>query len=776
MESFYPEQTANPFLIRTWSPSSVSERLPILVVAQQKRQVSAWTVPLVVEPQRSKEEIYKENKKIGNTGVQSDYWSTTLFHNVSRIMCHDFMSEIISGEFSTLPLMTAQSFVVGLSTSSPTAVQVKVELEEQKHFFLQPDTSYTLTVSPSQPKYAFYKFTEKTSDTVVVAVESGDDVCLTMSVQDAKCPVFDMYKDIKYEGVYQTINIKGAVTIRPSGGFFVVLVAHPDDSECGQSHSALPSPLTAREKPYVDVNIETKVTILVRDGLGWKGYAKASWGTLGVLLLLAALLLGIQMVLNRHAIVSDYYQNMDVHQVCSLLKENRPTLSLLARHPHKIKKRSYNYLSHTLSIALFYSIPVVQLVVTYQRIVNITGNEDMCYYNFRCAHPAFGLSDFNHVFSNIGYVVFGIVFILVVVDRHRIIQFRKDRGIPVHYGLFHAMGVALIIEGLLSACYHICPSQSNYQFDTSFMYIITVLIMIKLYQNRHPDINASAYTTFTILGVVIFMATVGILNGSLSIWVAFVVGYSALCVAVSLKIYYLNYVLDGLRQCKEIIQEKGISSNAFMPVRKARFCLLLVANLVNYGMLVTGLCLYQRNVTDFGTFLLGLLMANAVIQAIFYTSMKLNAGESVCPEATIYGLLGAATWITAGYFFIDFATLWTVLAYFPERAAKWAVQVNKHRDNLFNYIVFLRITPFLPNWFINLSAPVIGVPLFPFAFGTLVGVAPPSFIAIQAGQTLNDMTVNDSAFNTKSFMWLALFSVVSLVPIFLKNRFRQKLD
>ncbi|CAH2015611.1 unnamed protein product [Acanthoscelides obtectus] len=117
-----------------------------------------------------------------------------------------------------------------------------------------------------------------------------------------------------------------------------------------------------------------------------------------------------------------------------------------------------------------------------------------------------------------------------------------------------------------------------------------------------------------------------------------------------------------------------------------------------------------------------------------------------------------------------------VLAYFPERAAKWAVQVNKHRDNLFNYIVFLRITPFLPNWFINLSSPVIGVPLAPFAFGTFVGVAPPSFIAIQTGQTLNDMTVNDSAFNPRSIMWLALFAVVSLLPIFLKNRFKQKED
>lgn len=84
------------------------------------------------------------------------------------------------------------------------------------------------------------------------------------------------------------------------------------------------------------------------------------------------------------------------------------------------------------------------------------------------------------------------------------------------------MGVALIIEGLLSACYHICPSQSNYQFgnfvskpqivfinpfflDTSFMYVMAVLCMIKLYQNRHPEINSTAYTTYTILGGAIFM-------------------------------------------------------------------------------------------------------------------------------------------------------------------------------------------------------------------------------------------------------------------------------
>lgn len=117
-----------------------------------------------------------------------------------------------------------------------------------------------------------------------------------------------------------------------------------------------------------------------------------------------------------------------------------------------------------------------------------------------------------------------------------------------------------------------------------------------------------------------------------------------------------------------------------------------------------------------------------------------------------------------------------VQLYFPARAQQWAEQVEKHRDNLFNYMVFLRVTPFLPNWFINLTAPVIGVPLAPFAFGTFVGVAPPSFIAIQGGQTLHTMTEQDSAFSITSFVWLAIFGFVALVPIFLKDRFKNKIE
>ncbi|KAJ8707611.1 hypothetical protein PYW07_011288 [Mythimna separata] len=37
-------------------------------------------------------------------------------------------------------------------------------------------------------------------------------------------------------------------------------------------------------------------------------------------------------------------------------------------------------------------------------------------------------------------------------------------GIPQHYGLLYSMGLGLVMEGLLSGCYHLCPNKMNFQF------------------------------------------------------------------------------------------------------------------------------------------------------------------------------------------------------------------------------------------------------------------------------------------------------------------------
>ena len=40
---------------------------------------------------------------------------------------------------------------------------------------------------------------------------------------------------------------------------------------------------------------------------------------------------------------------------------------------------------------------------------------------------------------------------------------------------------------------------------------------------------------------------------------------------------------------------------------------------------------------------------------------------------------------------------------------------------MLNYIIFLRITPILPNWLINISSPILGVNIVHFFVGTFLG-------------------------------------------------------
>merc|ERR1712141_239668 len=119
-----------------------------------------------------------------------------------------------------------------------------------------------------------------------------------------------------------------------------------------------------------------------------------------------------------------------------------------------------------------------------------------------------------------------------------------------------------------------------------------------------------------------------------------------------------------------------------------------------------------------------------------------------------------------------------VQKYVPERATEWARKVERQNEqnNILGYIIFLRITPFLPNWFINIVSPVLDIHLKPFWIGTFIGVAPPSFIAIQAGTTLQQLTSTTDALSFQSVAILVIFAFLSILPALLKNRLRTKYE
>ncbi|KAK9732328.1 dsRNA-gated channel SID-1 [Popillia japonica] len=150
----------------------------------------------------------------------------------------------------------------------------------------------------------------------------------------------------------------------------------------------------------------------------------------------------------------------------------------------------------------------------------------------------------------------------------------------------------------------------------------------------------------------------GILTNSTTIMIIFVLSYLFLCVFVTLKIYFFGYIISGVTHVVETVHEDSIRT-AIVPLRKVRFVLLCIANVCNLTLAIVGIIFYP-SYTDFGTYLLGILMVNAVMHCVFYLTMKLYNKERICVEACLYGILAMICWGFASYFFLNGSTLWTV--------------------------------------------------------------------------------------------------------------------
>ncbi|EGR29618.1 transmembrane protein 41b, putative [Ichthyophthirius multifiliis] len=109
-----------------------------------------------------------------------------------------------------------------------------------------------------------------------------------------------------------------------------------------------------------------------------------------------------------------------------------------------------------------------------------------------------------------------------------------------------------------------------------------------------------------------------------------------------------------------------------------------------------------------------------------------------------------------------------VLKYFPDLLVKFNKKVQANKDNTFYYMLFLRLTPLVPNWFVNISSPIVGIPIYHFCFGTLLGLMPLNIVHINAGQTLSTLEKVGASF--QNILWVALLGFVALIPTFFKKK------
>lgn len=75
-----------------------------------------------------------------------------------------------------------------------------------------------------------------------------------------------------------------------------------------------------------------------------------------------------------------------------------------------------------------------------------------------------------------------------------------------------------------------------------------------------------------------------------------------------------------------------------------------------------------------------------------------------------------------------------------QRAGPWLAKLSQgFQKDALSYMLFLRLVPAFPFWFVNIAPAVLGVPLRTFVLGTVVGILPATFAFASAGAGLDSV-------------------------------------
>uniref|UniRef100_A0A1D1XSS5 Putative membrane protein At4g09580 n=1 Tax=Anthurium amnicola TaxID=1678845 RepID=A0A1D1XSS5_9ARAE len=100
----------------------------------------------------------------------------------------------------------------------------------------------------------------------------------------------------------------------------------------------------------------------------------------------------------------------------------------------------------------------------------------------------------------------------------------------------------------------------------------------------------------------------------------------------------------------------------------------------------------------------------------------------------------------------------------PDKLRFFQGQVARRREKLLNYMLFLRVTPTLPNTFINVASPIVDVPYHIFFLGTLIGLIPAAYVTVRAGIALGELRSIEDLYDFQSVATLFLIGVISVTP------------
>uniref|UniRef100_UPI00358E0345 SID1 transmembrane family member 2-like isoform X2 n=1 Tax=Myxine glutinosa TaxID=7769 RepID=UPI00358E0345 len=545
---------------------------------------------------------------------------------------------------------------IWVSGNGANPVPFHLQLKPAQNFILRLNHTITTSVTTSEPQLFSYRSTNDTSDIMMKVNSNSSSLCGAMVVSKAQ----NWREDVMTE-VHKTITTKAAIPVKHSkfGGIvFLNLLVLPDDSECGFLE---------------DVKNRTKVfevSIIAHT----EGYTILYILTTFFVCLLICLIVWITLSALWHFKYNT--RKDDIDSPVSLGPVQQEQSSSYKRMEKASEVKYFTWI--TLIMSITFAIPSIQLVMSRNKVMELTGNEDYCYNNDLCSWSFAGISAFNKVVSNIGYVIFGFLFIVII----RAINMRNEEKGKERIDVFYAMGIALISVGLFSACYHVCPRRSTFLLDVSFMYLLGGLVVVKLYQMTREE--KRAYTDprvhwFFLLICLCIMSVSAAKNLEklVSFWMLYGFVHMAVIFFISVRLYQqFSPPVDSrfVKKYKNKIKKMEISKMVILAIE-------MISNLA----LITVVAVRQIKGFDgmnFSIFMLmTLILKTMFCFSIYIVTRYFSSGENSrktlqsCLHLTCHKLLTIILSVLS-------ITLWAIaLSYFYNFQYSWKKSAAKSRQH-----------------------------------------------------------------------------------------------
>jgi uncharacterized membrane protein YdjX (TVP38/TMEM64 family) len=158
--------------------------------------------------------------------------------------------------------------------------------------------------------------------------------------------------------------------------------------------------------------------------------------------------------------------------------------------------------------------------------------------------------------------------------------------------------------------------------------------------------------------------------------------------------------------------------------------------------------------------LAGFVEQNFALAILAYMGIYAVAVALSIPGATLMTIAGGFLfgWILAGFATVLSASLGACAVFLVARSSFGEVLTRRagpflsklaegFRNDAFNYLLFLRLTPVFPFWLVNIAPAIFQMPLASYALATFVGIIPGTFAFAFIGSGLDSVIEAQEAAN-----------------------------